>query len=230
MLVNIAEYSMYIMVLLGLAAGIPVVWRQRERLRLTGWPGIVGLAAAFSAIGLSTTMLFAKFEGLLTGNGGNVSLYGSFLFGAPLVLILSWALKRSRVAMLDTYAVYVLPSLFLVRCNCIFSGCCRGALIPGGGGMRWPTREAELVFHVVVFVLLWRLSQKPDRAGELFPLLMIVYGLFRFVNEWFREGTAIGVGFHIAHVWSVLCVGIGASVFFELRARAEKKRRAGHRR
>jgi len=59
LLVNITEYSMYIMVLLGLAAGIPVVWRQREHLRLTGWPGIVGLAAGGGTLSAAS------------GSGGN---------------------------------------------------------------------------------------------------------------------------------------------------------------
>jgi prolipoprotein diacylglyceryltransferase len=117
--------------------------------------------------------------------------------------------------MTDLLALYAVPSLFLQRVCCLIAGCCQGNLIPGTE-MRWPTRELELVFYVLLFVYFLR-KEKSETfiKGSLFPILMISYGTFRFLEEGFRE--ADGTSFaHMAHLWSILAIIIGVCIYTEL--------------
>ena len=116
----------------------------------------------------------------------------------------------------DLFAYYVLPSLFLQRVSCIFSGCCYG--IPFfHTDLLWPTREIELIFYILFGIRLYFLEKRGRiEKGNCFPLLMISYGIFRFFEEFVRYSA--GHRFlHPAHVWSVLCVIIGMSFYFELK-------------
>ena len=129
----------------------------------------------------------------------------------------------------DSLAYYFTISLFFVRCNCLISGCCGGKEI-FSTGLHWPTREAELIFYILV---LWGFSkyEKASKvSGLLFPLLMLWYGVFRFINECFRVSIAAKGWFHISHIWAVLCAIVGASIYNELRSlekiQAEGKRRS----
>ena len=169
----------------------------------------------FSVASVASVLLFASFESILSGDGfrfGAVSTYGVYLI-APLFL---FPVFRKNIRQeFDRFAVYVLPSLFLQRLKCLASGCCFGRQIPGTQ-LSWPVREIELAFYF--FVLIWffyRKKKKPIISGGMFPLLMAFYGATRFFLEFFRGDNGPGL-FHLSHVWSVLSIILGLSIFIEL--------------
>lgn len=210
------ENSNLIAVLTGWIAGCFIVYRQRDVLKLRGALPCALTAALFSALSVLSAMLFAGIEGLLGGQGfslGAVSLYGCF-FICPLMLrILAKAGRRAYADVMDVYALYAVPSLFLMRCNCLISGCCSGRQIPGTL-MHWPTREAEMVFYAIVFALLLK-REKGRVRGTQFPYLTALYGTFRFVCEWFRVSGS-GTYLHLAHAWSLVAAFAGYSLYTEL--------------
>lgn len=220
-----AEYSKYLTVLLGFLAGYPLVWRRKETLGLKkGWQAVL-LCICFSACSVLSALVFATLEGLLGGEGlrfGEISTYGVYLF-CPIVIFLTVrATERDGGRWMDVFALYALPSLFLMRCNCLFSGCCGGRAI-GQTGLFWPTREAEMVFYAVMFLVLLRREKRGAPKGTAFPLLAAAYGGFRFVVEWFRATSGDAL-IHLAHLWSVLSVITGIAVYFELMKRSTEKK------
>ena len=217
------QYSTYIFVLIGLIAGIPAVWIFRERAAVRSGLGVAGLCLLYSLSSLFSALVFAKLEALIGGSTvgeGAVSTYGIYLIG-PFILMLAAKLTRRNVAgVMDNFALYAMPSLFLMRCNCLFSGCCYGLPI-GATGLSWPTRESEMIFYAAMFVIFWIMLKKNEIPGQLFPLLMVSYGAFRFINQWFRDDGVAGM--NISHWWSLLTILIGLWLFLEFRARAAKK-------
>lgn len=227
MLEFLNKYAMYLFVLAGLLLGIPAVWKQRDS---AGVPSrsVVLLCVLYSVCSVISAMLFAQIESFLSsgtaGGRGAISTYGIYFIGSAMMLIFSKILRLPVTGVMDLYALYAMPSFFMLRLNCLRAGCCYG-LPMFNTGLCWPTRETELIFYVVMFVILWRLLRKNEIPGQLFPLLMASYGIFRFVNQWFRDtGTS---GFHMSHGWSLLCALIGLSLYFELRAHKVKQSSSG---
>lgn len=203
------KYSVYGAVILGILFGYPLMKAMnRKPAKDTGI-----LCAVFSAVSVLAVLLFAAFEKAIGGQGlriGAVSTYGIYLF-APLMLCVLYRTGRQRV--FDSYAVYVLPSLFLQRIRCMMNGCCGGTEI-GSTGMHWPVREAELVFYaVMLYVFLKAYRDHTVQAGTLFPILMMSYGAFRFAEEFFREGSTL---FHMAYLWSLISLLAGYCIYIEL--------------
>ena len=210
----IENNSVYIAVLAGLIAGIPLVMTlEKPDMNNSRWRAIP-FSVLFSAVGVFSVLLFASIENVIKGEGfsiGAVSTYGLYLI-APIVLLI--LIRKDRALRFDQYAVYVLPSLFIQRIRCMFTGCCYGKLI-AGSEMRWPTRETELVFYAIVLIVFLYLERNEKiKRGALFPLLMICYGAFRFINEFFRDNGA-GI-FHLAHLWSIITLIIGVCLYTEL--------------
>lgn len=219
------QYSTYIFVLIGLLAGVPAVWVFRRRTGVkSGW-GVLGLCLFYSVSSLATALVFAKLEALLTGGSvgsGAVSTYGIYLIAPFILMLAAKLLKLNTAGVMDVFALYAMPSFFLMRCNCLISGCCDG-LPMFQTGLCWPVRETEMVFYVVMFIVFWRMLKKNEIPGQIFPLLMISYGVVRFILQWFRDDGAAGVS--ISHIWSVICAVIGLALLMEFKARAEKQAR-----
>ena len=213
---NLKYTAVFIGFFLGLAA-VRVSVRREERL---GALSDALLCFVFSAIGVLSVLLFASFESILGGKGfefGAVSTFGGY-FLAPLLLMVIY--RKDRPYVFDSFAVFACVSLILQRIRCIVSGCCYGKII-GTTGFRWPVREAEIVFYAAMLVLLIYLRRKDSRKmrGDLFPLLMSAYAAVRFFIEFLRGDNGSGL-FHIAHLWSLLAVAIGLSIYIEIRNRS----------
>lgn len=214
----------YVMLFLGVLVGIPFIWRQREQLGLKRpWQALL-LCLGFSAGSMLSAMIFASLEELLSGNGfgfGAISTYGVYFFCSPAVYFAAKRVKRDGWRWMDMFAVYALPSLFLMRINCLLNGCCGGRAI-GDTGLHWPTRQAEMIFYAIMFLILLRREKAGAQNGTAFPLLAAAYGAFRFIEEWFRDHSG-GSLIHLAHIWSLMAVIIGLGLYFELNSGRTQK-------
>lgn len=154
--------------------------------------------------------------------GGNLDKAANMrLFGAVFVLpflyyACSKALKVQPGKMMDIAAISCINGLVMGRIDCLVGGCCKGILIMGGP-LRWPLREIELVFYIGFILLFYRKILQNKTNGEVYPLYMISYGALRFILEWFREEYTTNIGIlHLAHIWAILSVLIGASFYFSV--------------
>lgn len=197
----------------------------RERLHMK-WYVAIPIAILHTLIGVLSVKIFAFMEtGFALDSLGNMSLFGGVFF-MPLVY---WAgaklTKRNLGLVCDLLTPCMIFTVMCARVNCILSGCCFGLPIPGMNGLRWPTREAELVFYLVLLVLLVRKVWRGQTHGEIYPLYMASYGAFRFVVEFFRyQEYSLGI-FHLSHLWAAVSFAIGLSIYVELQTKGKKVRR-----
>ncbi len=99
-------------------------------------------------------------------------------------------------------------------------------VFPGGGPLpRHPSQLYELALEgVVLFIILWSLKEKMSRPGLLSSLFLFLYGLFRFIAEFFREpdvqlGFILGP-FTMGQLLSSGMILLGILLFFLRRKKA----------
>lgn len=178
------------------------------------------LALIYTFLGVLCVKVFAFIESF---EFGGMSLYGAVFFLPLLFYLTAKLFKKSLSDTFDCFTVCAVFTLLCARINCMMSGCCLGKDIPGTSGFRWPTRELEILFYVVLLILLIRWDAKGANKGILYPSFMLFYGFFRFIVEFFRvSGHMFGV-FHISHLWSVVSVIIGLSIYLEIKSQNKKK-------
>ena len=137
-------------------------------------------------------------------DAGAMSLFGGVFF-MPLTYILGAKLfKRPLGEVADVFTPVMVATLMCARINCILSGCCMGLPIPGVNGVRFPTREAELIFYLVLLILLCPKIWRGRTGGRAYPVYVMAYGVFRFIVEFFRDQNTTSL-FHLRHRdWSSL--------------------------
>lgn len=210
-----------------LAAGtiFNAVWLtvNRDRLHIkTG--SIIIMAVLHTIIGVCCVKVFAVAEsGFDMSAAGNMSLFGGVFFMPLFYFIFAKLTKRNMADVFDVFTICIVFTLMCARVNCILSGCCQGALI-NSTGARWPTREAEVVFYAALLaVLIGKIKRGAYIRGTLYPLYMLCYGVFRFVCEWFRTAGG-GSQLHLAHIWAMISVAVGLSVYLELQNKNNKRK------
>lgn len=121
------------------------------------------------------------------------SIVGALLFGF-LAAELVKPLMGYNLPPNDRFAIILPISIGIGRVGCIFAGCCRGtpydgpcAMVDHEGVSRHPTQIYEVVFHVVMGFVLWRLYRSNRFKGHLFAIFAVFYGLFRFLTEFIRD-------------------------------------------
>ncbi len=190
------------------------VWwlKFQQKLRMKWyWAPIV------SVVYFVLSLILVKFWALLEV-GFDVSKAANMrLFGANFILpVISYfaakLTKRDPALVVDIMGVCGTIGLFVVRVNCLIHGCCDGVLITPNGTARWPLVEMEILLCVVLCLLFWNKVYKRKTKGEAYPVIIFVYGIFRFIIEWAREEYTGQIGiFHLAHIWSLLAI-IGSAI------------------
>lgn len=211
-----------LILLLGCGTLFNVYWlhRCRERLHLR-WLSVLLLSVLHTVLGVLSVKVFALFE---TGNFSNMSLFGGVFFMPLFYWGVAKLAKLKTADVFDVFTICLVFTLMCARLNCMISGCCLGAHIPIEGltHLRFPTRELELLFYVILLSRLWRKVLSGSARGMIYPIYMISYGIFRFVTETLRFSDRTDSILHVSHLWALLSLGIGISIYGELR-RKEKK-------
>ena len=218
---------MILILLLSAGAVFTAVWLILLRKRLDmPWYAAIPLAILSTVYGVLTAKVFAFLEsGFNTDSFGNMRLFGVVFF-MPLAYWLGAKLsKRSYREVFDVFTPCMIFTVMCARINCIVSGCCIGLPIPGMNGVRFPTREAEILFYIILLICLCPRVLKGKYRGQAYPIYMISYGAFRFVVEFFRSADTSSV-FHSAHIWALIALIIGISIYAEIKSEtATRKRR-----
>lgn len=211
-----------LILLLGCGTLFNVYWlhRCRERLHLR-WPSVLLLSVLHTVLGVLSVKVFALFE---TGNFSNMSLFGGVFFMPLFYWGVAKLAKQKAADVFDVFTICLVFTLMCARLNCIISGCCLGAHIPIEGltHLRFPTRELELLFYVLLLSRLWRKVLSGSARGMIYPIYMIAYGIFRFVTETLRFSDRTDSILHVSHLWALLSLGIGISIYGELRKKEKK--------
>lgn len=201
------------------------VWTMvnRDKLRYK-WYAAAPLAIFHTIFGVAAVIAFAELENIGKPHDfGILSLFGAIFFMPVFYFLLAKLTKRKTADVFDVFTVSMAFTLLCARINCLFAGCCIGKCISAADGPRWPTREIEIGFYVVILTVMILRILKKKNFGELYPLYMVSYGSFRFVIEFFREPPhSTDSVFHLSHIWAVLSVCIGLSIYFEMKKKQSK--------
>ncbi len=210
-----------LLLLLGTVFDIWWLLLYKDRLRIK-WYAAVLLAAVHTVCGVLCVKAFAIAEsGFDMSKVGNMSLFGG-VFIMPLFYFAGAKLfKRPSADVFDIFSVCMIFTLLCARINCVISGCCLGRFIPGTH-LRWPTREAEIVFYMVLLVVLIKQIRSGRSRGLIYPLYMSAYGAFRFVDECFRTSDG-GHFFHLAHIWALISLFAGLSIYYSEKEKQKRK-------
>ena len=167
---------------------------------------------------------------------GGMSFHGG-LIG---MVLAAWLFaRRHQVQVLeltDLAALAAPPGLMLGRLGNFINGelfgrvttVPWGIVFPGGGNLpRHPSQLYESFFEgPVLFAILWVLRRKTRRPGELLCAFLVLYGIFRFTIELFREPDP-QLGFIISWLTmgQILCLamivsGIGLFAYLQVRGKS----------
>ncbi len=209
----------FLWIMLSISALFTMIWLLllHERLRMT-WYVAIPIAVLHVIYGVFCVRVFARMEG---AGSGAMSLFGA-VFLMPVAYYIGARLtKRSAADVFDVFTIPLVFTLMLARVNCLHAGCCLGKLI-GSTGMRWPTRETELIFYLLFLAIIIPKVRKDKTHGTAYPIYMVAYGVFRLIIEFFREASTNTL-FHLSHVWAIAAFALGISVYIELKNRSIKR-------
>jgi len=136
-------------------------------------------------------------------------------------LAVEWMKKRlgvrSRTG--NVLAAPLALGIAIGRLGCFFQGCCFGkpTTLPwgvdfGDGILRHPTQLYESLFCLILFFVLTAFQKRVRTPGILFAVFMLFYFLFRFFEEFLRNGHPLYHGL-TSFQWVSLAV-VGYVLYF----------------
>jgi phosphatidylglycerol:prolipoprotein diacylglycerol transferase len=130
---------------------------------------------------------------------GGLSFHGGLLFGTLAVIIYTRIARVSLAGITDLLTPSIPLGYGLARIGCFLNGCCAGrpTSVPWAvrspneygllGPPSHPTQLYGTLSGLLMFGILVLLKRRGVRRGELFPLFLILYSVYRFLNEFFRR-------------------------------------------
>lgn len=213
--------------LLLLSAGtlFSFLWLMQFRGRLNmKWYAALPIAICHTLVGVICVKAFAFMEtGFNPDSLGNMSLFGGVFFMPVAYWVGAKLTKQLYGAVCDVFTPCMIFTVMCARVNCIVSGCCSGLVIPGTH-FRFPTRELEILYYIVMLILLIPRVKKSKNPGSIYPLYMASYGAFRFIDEFFRTSST-GMLLHLSHVWAVIAFAAGLSIYIEINTRKHQRKK-----
>ncbi|MCK4549025.1 MAG: prolipoprotein diacylglyceryl transferase [Candidatus Krumholzibacteria bacterium] len=193
---------------------------------------ILVLGAVLGSRGLYILTHRENFKGILDIIAiwqGGATYYGGLLLAVAGAVVYLRKKKISFFRVADTMAPSVGAGVFVTRLGCFMSGCCfgnptscpTGVVFPAGspaghchpGIMIHPTQLYSSLYGLVIFLVLILFDRKERFDGFLFSWLCILYGIARFIVDFFRfyeDSAIVAGGFTNNQVISVLLILFGA--------------------
>lgn len=171
---------------------------------------------------------------------GGLALHGGMLFAIIYLVAYCKIKKISTMALGDVCAVSWAIAYAIGRFGCLLNGCCYGGACDLPWGMRFPderfsgsnppiltppshpTQLYGSAFNFVFFLILlwWEKRRRPD--GEIFYAYIGMYGLYRFIVEYFRVGGTADyirptIHLTLTHIVSLMMMAISVASIAWLR-------------
>ncbi|NLC51223.1 MAG: prolipoprotein diacylglyceryl transferase [Firmicutes bacterium] len=131
---------------------------------------------------------------------GGLAFHGGF-FGAILILILYCRYRSlSFLKLADFFAPYLALGYAFGRIGCFLNGCCYGEItsVPWAvtfaavdSALRHPTQLYASLAGVISFILLRYLRKFHFFDGYLMSMFFLLYGIYRYINEFFRAESVM---------------------------------------
>jgi phosphatidylglycerol:prolipoprotein diacylglycerol transferase len=191
---------------------------------------VIGARLAYVLMNLHYFVAY-PFESIMIWKGGLVFSGGAILGVITAVFYLK-SKGESVWQWADVFAPAISLGQFVGRFGCLMAGCCYGRYcsMPWAITFKDPNSLAPLniplhptqIYHslagLVSFFILCLCKSKVKGSGSLFGLFLMLYGMFRFVIEFFRGDFRPMVGVFSFTQWialSLVLVGAGIVIFRE---------------
>lgn len=154
---------------------------------------------------------------------GGLVFYGGLLGGIAAVLIYVWLKKLNPWTVADMAAPSLALGSAIGRIGCFLNGCCfgkptrlfLGIVFPNLDNLpRHPTQLYDAFYNLVIFGVLWAFRKKIKRQGTVFWFYLMLYGLFRFVVEFFRTSARPFLGMTLSQTASIGLFLLGLAVIY----------------
>lgn len=143
-----------------------------------------------------------------TGEFGSTSLFGSIFF-IPILLLPALSLRISFSTLMDLCAPAECLMLVLMKFDCLLSGCCIGKYLPSLE-FQFPSQSVEMLTFFVIMLLLLQLERSEKNRGRIYGHYLVIYGIARFILNWFRYGVKPFVWILPAgNFWSLVAIALG---------------------
>ncbi|MDQ7056293.1 MAG: prolipoprotein diacylglyceryl transferase [Persephonella sp.] len=195
--------------------------------------GIVGARIAYI---LEHPDQFKSFFDYVAVWKGGIDWFGAFIGGASVLLILLKKYSISPLKAGDVAGISIIVGHAIGRVGCTAAGCCYGKPVPPDSPFKdfaitfphhehssapagiplYPTQPAEAVGNFLIFLFLLFIYRKKRFDGQIFSLYLILYGLERFLLEFWR-GVTPPIP-HIGLTWNQIItlgmVAVGIIIYF----------------
>lgn len=203
----------------GYLAGAAVFWLEMRR-KKTNTEGMAILAAVgflSGTFGAKISQLIfqgASFDAFFRPELGGRAVFGGVLFGWLGVEIAKriMGIKRSLG---DAFALALPVGEGIGRIGCLINGCCYGRECKGlpwaifqHEAWRHPSQIYSFIGCAAIASVVFVLREKPQWKDKLFMLYLGLFGLARFIVEFFREPS---FGFFGLSVMQWICIELMVS-------------------
>jgi phosphatidylglycerol:prolipoprotein diacylglycerol transferase len=178
---------------------------------------------------------------------GTIGLGGLVFLGGFIGSIISGAIyvytkKIPFLKVADVFSPSLGLGLFLGRLGCFFNGCCFGrechlpwgmifpANSPAGYQMGeisiHPTQLYSSLYALTIFIVLIQLDKKERFEGFLFSIFLILYGIARFIIDFFRYYESqmfIFDGIDFNQIVSLFMILVGIWIIISQKSKLSKK-------
>lgn len=207
---------------IGTIAMLFVMILVRRHYVISDWKTVIA-SVLLTITGLLGATIMARIE---SGHWGGVSLYGA-IFLAPIVMsFIALILRIKPLELLDMCAPAECVMLALLKIKCFIDGCCHGRLLcvlDDGTAIRFPSQIVEAGCNFMLMLILIVLIYKKKSPGKIYFYYMIIYGVLRFILNWFRDVKPFMLGLPAGNFWSLVSIIIGVLMVVIL-CRQEKKK------
>jgi phosphatidylglycerol:prolipoprotein diacylglycerol transferase len=165
---------------------------------------------------------------------GGMSFHGGLIGVLIATILFCWKNKKSFWKLADLFVVTAPIGLALGRIGNFINGELYGRvtqvpwgmIFPNGGPLpRHPSQLYESSLEGgVLFLILWMLKDKTHPSGTLLAIFLLLYGVFRFFIEFFREpdvqlGFVLGP-FSMGQVLCIFMIAVGIFLMIYLRRKS----------
>lgn len=207
---------------------------------ITVFSGIVGARVAYI---LEHREDFSSVLDFFAVWNGGIDWFGGFIGG--MIGAIGYKVYKNLPALklMDIAAISIPIGHFFGRLGCTSAGCCHGKPVPEDSPFRdiaiifpdnphcqappgiplYPTQPAEAVGNLIIFFVLFTLYRRKSFDGQIFSLYLILYGVERFLLEFWRGVTPPipWLGLTWNQVITIMMVLAGMALFFVRKRRNE---------
>jgi len=143
---------------------------------------------------------------------GGLSIQGALIGGA---LFAFWYMKKHQIPMwktADAFAPGIILGQAIGRVGCDVFGIPMSRAwfwgVEVGGRLLHPAQIYEAILNYILFLVLWNKRKNIRYDGQVFMMYLIGFSMNRFIIEFFRTNPMVVGPISIAHVYSILIIGV----------------------